>query len=378
MENEEAVELLLKADRSAAYKKDKEGMSALHISAERGHFNVTRKLISELPSTCELLDNKGRTPLHLAVKNGKNIQAVKFMLRSLPIDLINKRDSSGNTPMHLASINVGPQMAWVLSRDKRVLDKGAINKEGLTPIDNILNIKLKWLGKVAIIPKLEAKGFLPSLRSVVAGRTMEVQTIRTGEPRTQSNEIEQQEGNGFSTDGEARLESNLSHAKDIASIGLVVATIVATVTFAAIFTVPYPTDGTSTQQQANFTVPPPNNGTTPSQKQALDTFVISNSLAFVFSVASMFLHYAAFGLKMDPDVFVRWRGISVTLNELAIYAMVIAYGSSLYAVVAREDPILATLTNLIGAQLFFVATRIGALFLCGRLFPRIFIGAVWW
>ncbi|XP_042986864.1 ankyrin repeat-containing protein At5g02620-like [Carya illinoinensis] len=150
MDNVEAIELLLKADRSAAYKKDKEGMSALHISAERGHFNVTRKLISELPSTCELLDNKGRTPLHLAVKNGKNIQAVKFMLHSLPVDLINKRDSSGNTPMHLASINVGPQMAWVLSRDKKV-DTGAINKEGLTPIDILRSrIKLKGFEKVLL------------------------------------------------------------------------------------------------------------------------------------------------------------------------------------------------------------------------------------
>ncbi|KAF5454721.1 hypothetical protein F2P56_024367 [Juglans regia] len=216
-----AVELLLKANRSAAYKKDKEGMSGLHISAKQGHFNVTRKLISELPSTCELLDNKGRTPLHLAVENGKNVKALKFMLRSLPVDLINKRDSSGNTPMHLASIDLSPRMAWVLSRDKRV-DRGASNNEGLTPIDIIRSrIKLKWFEKITVIPKLEARGFLPSLRGVVAGRSMEVQTIGTGEPRTQSNEIAKHEGNGLSTNGETKLKSLYSYAEDNARVALV-------------------------------------------------------------------------------------------------------------------------------------------------------------
>ncbi|XP_041016505.1 ankyrin repeat-containing protein At5g02620-like [Juglans microcarpa x Juglans regia] len=341
IDNVGAVELLLKADRSAAYKKDKEGMSALHISAEQGHFNVTKKLISELPSTCELLDNKGRTPLHLAVENGKSIKAVKFMLRSLPVDLINKRDSSGNTPMHLATIHVSPQMALELARDKRV-DRGAINKEGLTPIDIIRSrIKLKWFEKMTVIRKLEARGFLPSLRGVVAGRTTEVQTLGTGEPRTQSNDqIAKQEGNGLSTNGETRLKSLYSYAKDNARVGLVVATFVATVTFAAIFTVPYKKAGTTSIQKLAFRI-----------------FVTSNSLAFVFSATSMIIHLEAFRRKKVPVVFGGMIYFSQILIPFAIYGMVVAYGSSLYAVVAHEYPMLAS-----------VATGIACLFLVGHAY----------
>nr|POE85850.1 putative dolichyl-diphosphooligosaccharide--protein glycosyltransferase subunit 3b [Quercus suber] len=62
----EVVNLFLENNNtSLAYKLDKQGMSALHISAKKGHCDVMSAILQNFPFTCELLDNKGRTALHL-------------------------------------------------------------------------------------------------------------------------------------------------------------------------------------------------------------------------------------------------------------------------------------------------------------------------
>ena len=99
------MELFLETNISLAYIKDSEGLYALHISAKKGHVGIMKTLITKYPETCELLDNKGRTALHLAVKIG-NRNAVEIFLKELAFqDLINEQDKVGNTPLHLAAIN---------------------------------------------------------------------------------------------------------------------------------------------------------------------------------------------------------------------------------------------------------------------------------
>ena len=103
--NVEIVELILEKNISLAYIKDKEGMSALHISAKKGHVGVMKTLIAKSTETCELLDNKDRTALHLAVETG-NRNVVKIFLKELAIqDLINEQDKVGNKPLRLAAIS---------------------------------------------------------------------------------------------------------------------------------------------------------------------------------------------------------------------------------------------------------------------------------
>ncbi|KAK7840973.1 hypothetical protein CFP56_016024 [Quercus suber] len=64
-----------------------------------------KTLITKSPETCELLDNKSRTTLHLAVEIG-NTNVVKIFLKELVVqDLIYEQDKVGNTPLRLAAIS---------------------------------------------------------------------------------------------------------------------------------------------------------------------------------------------------------------------------------------------------------------------------------
>ena len=133
--NVEAVELFLEINHSSmVYIKDKEGMSALHIAAKEGRVDVMKAIIAKCPDTCELLDDRDRTALHVAVESRKK-NAVKFLLQTLAFqDLINEQDREGDTPLHLAAFRGHSKILEMLAKDTRV-DKGAINKAGMTAID---------------------------------------------------------------------------------------------------------------------------------------------------------------------------------------------------------------------------------------------------
>ena len=134
----EVVNLFLENNNiSLAYKLDKQGTSALHISAKKGNCDVMSAILQNFPSTCELLDNKGRTALHHAVESGST-NAVKILLSSLAFqDLINEQENDeGNTAMHLAAIKRRYKVLILLAGDRRV-EKSATNKEGKTTADII-------------------------------------------------------------------------------------------------------------------------------------------------------------------------------------------------------------------------------------------------
>ena len=134
----EVVNLFLENNNiSLAYKLDKQGTSALHISAKKGNCDVMSAILQNFPSTCELLDNKGRTALHHAVESGST-NAVKILLSSLAFqDLINEQENDeGNTAMHLAAIKRRYKVLILLAVNRRV-EKSATNKEGKTTADII-------------------------------------------------------------------------------------------------------------------------------------------------------------------------------------------------------------------------------------------------
>ncbi|KAG7969840.1 hypothetical protein I3843_07G052900, partial [Carya illinoinensis] len=343
---EQVMELLLQyAGSSEFHKKDKEGMSALHIAAERGHLKIVKKVVSKFPSTYELLDNRGRTPLHVAAESGKSLPMLLYLFSNAPDDLINKRDNRGNTLLHLAAVNARFWTLAGLASDRRV-DRGAINKEGLSCLEILKPRIMTVPSSEDVIFSLEGLGFLPSLQAAFPGRTIKVQTTGTSEPQIESRKTSKQEENDSSINGKTEQGADGSFIKEKANVNLLVATFVATVTFAAIFTMPYKQDGATSGQNLAF-----------------GAFAIANSISFVLSAASMFLHFLAFGRKGEaPDAFSGFLTYSGQLVPSAVYALVVAYSTGSYGVLAHYSPKIASLAFGFGLIFF-----IGPLFAFIRL-----------
>ena len=135
MGNVKLVKLFLENGTSSlAYVKNKEGLSAFHIAAQEGNVLVMKEFITVCPDIYELLDNTGKTALHVAAERGEQ-EAVNFFLeRPDLMGLINEQDEEGNTPMHLAAIR-GCYKVLLSLAHRRGVDINATNKEGLTTMD---------------------------------------------------------------------------------------------------------------------------------------------------------------------------------------------------------------------------------------------------
>ena len=79
MGNQKFVKLLLEKGNSPAYLRNTEGLSAFHIAAKESNHAVMEELVEACPDIYELLDNRGRTALHVAAQSGK-YEAFSFFL----------------------------------------------------------------------------------------------------------------------------------------------------------------------------------------------------------------------------------------------------------------------------------------------------------
>ncbi|XP_039166770.1 ankyrin repeat-containing protein NPR4 [Eucalyptus grandis] len=130
-----SIRRLLQHDTSVVYDLDKEGESALHIAAFRGHVNIIKELLTSCPDAYDMINNKERTALHSAVIGGR-AKVVKHILRTPNLeDVIDQQDTNGNTALHLAMLHKEYLIIVpTLARDKRV-NCFATNKDHKTALD---------------------------------------------------------------------------------------------------------------------------------------------------------------------------------------------------------------------------------------------------
>ncbi|XP_042043948.1 protein ACCELERATED CELL DEATH 6-like [Salvia splendens] len=188
-----------------ATRRDKRGGLPIHLAALEGHADIIRILLNNFPEADALLDMSGCNILHIAAQSGR-YNVFHFILKNPKFkSLINMKDKFGNTPLHTACNNYHPKIVSTLTRDKRV-DISAVNNKGMTALDvsyannsdNIpLRQRLTWAAlKAASVPQ------------------------------------------HFSNREDSAAKTANAHANGRVNTLLVVATLVATVTFAAGFTMP--------------------------------------------------------------------------------------------------------------------------------------------
>ncbi|KAK8706574.1 hypothetical protein V6N13_050135 [Hibiscus sabdariffa] len=266
---------LLKWDITAAYATDKKwGMTPLLMAARQGHGHVVTMILSFCPDCCEKVDKIGWNLLHfVAFRNSPYLLSTIFNEGDVIFEcgsirnLINAEDARGITPKHVYDASDGNYKP-----NKK-------NEQIVKLLEHIVNEQVAEAPVRPITP--------PDVNTNLFGKTREAH--------------------------------------------LVVATLIATVTFAAAITVPggFKVDKGS-EQGTPFLI----------HDAAFKAFVVSDALAFILSLSAVFVHFDT----LPPLITKLHNSSSLELAAgLLIYAMLaimVAFATGTYAVL-KPSPWLA-------------------------------------
>lgn len=310
------VKQILECDKSTAYVGDSHKMTPLHFAGYKGHVDVMKELILSCPDCCELVDEKQRNVLHCAITN--NHEKVEQFIRKDPwlsSVLLNGKDADGNTPLHQIAASLYNGMDFI--SDLRV-DKMAFNKQNQNAFDIILNGAVS-IRKADLIDRLTKTGARRGRRifSYEGGRRKIIETTGDENPIL----------------------------KEMKEAHLVVSALIATVTFAAAFSVPggYQSEKGPDQGFAVLT-----------RNAAFKAFVIADTLAMTMSscavMISFFLSLRRLQLAHGSNPFLG----AIGLTTYALIAMAVAFLTGTYAVLGHSSIALAIAGCVLGCYFCFV------------------------
>ncbi|KAL3733611.1 hypothetical protein ACJRO7_023040 [Eucalyptus globulus] len=305
------VRQLLEFNILSAYALDRDGFSSLHAAASNGHAKVIKEIIRLCPDAGELVDLKGQNILHVAVLSGR-ANVVRCILETIELEgLINQPDYSGNTPLHLTIMERKSWIAAYLLQDARV-DQTAQNIKGETAFE--------------IDEPTEETCVIPSVE-MVNWRQLRLPHHRNFQGGFLPGTHEQKDG---------VLDSEQTYKQNCQTL-LMIATLIATVTFAAAFTMP-----------GGY-----NNGTGPGQGLALlrssihfKWFVISDTIAMTCSIlaASLILWGTTVGKRPYVQIYV----IAAVLTCIALQSTAISFLAGVQAVLPDETYV-STMSHIVGS-----------------------------
>ncbi|KAK1280862.1 hypothetical protein QJS04_geneDACA019852 [Acorus gramineus] len=309
--------------QSIAYHGNDDGHTPLHVAAACGYESMVKAIVYRHPGCVTLTDKKGRTVLHLAVQLNRVVVVEHILKHPEFAGLINDRDCDGNHPLHLACLlNNHSMFHKLMGTNQYKMDLWPMNKAGRTDLPHpwdLTSTVARFLGIYKLLGSLLIKedghdG--PRLCDLSKELNSERLATTTMKPKA----------NGSNGQSEADMLEKL------ASNLLLVATLIITVTFAAIITMP----GGFENDQNNTTTNNGYGGTALlARRRAFQAFVLTDMLAFLLAFrAALRLIWTALMMGVDSLVdeirFAQW------MVQTALVAMTLAFGTGAYSVLARH------------------------------------------
>ncbi|GAB2234674.1 hypothetical protein Drorol1_Dr00003936 [Drosera rotundifolia] len=294
----DGVRYLVTKYASSPMARDNNGLLPIHLAAAKGHIRVIQELLRYYPDPREMLDDNGQNILHTAAKTG-NHSVLKYILRSRMLEcLINEEDSHGNTPLHLATMNWHPKLVTTMTWEKRV-DLTVENNEGFTALDAAEYYMERS-------PSFKKRVTWTALKAVGApqGLKLEVPTADGGVPN------------------QSESSKPGSYTERVNTL-LLVATLVATVTFAAGFTMP-----------GGYNNSDPNQGmATMLNSNIFPVFVFCDTVAMYSSImVAVSLIWAQLG---DVNLVYTAIRLALPLLGMSLSMMSLAFMAGIYLVVSQ-------------------------------------------
>ncbi|CAL5348135.1 unnamed protein product [Camellia sinensis] len=342
------VNLLLEADSNLAKIARNNGKTVLHTAARMGYLEVVKSILSKDSSIGFRTDKKGQTALHMAVK-GQSVEIVLELSKPDP-SVLNLEDNKGNTALHVAISKGKVEIARCLLSIEGV-NIHAINKAGHTPLD--IAEKFGTPELVTILRESKATNARDHGKPPNAAKQLK-QTVSDIKHDVQS-QLQQTRQTGVKVRRIAKKlkKLHISGLNNAINSATVVAVLIATVAFAAIFTVPgqfveEPTDGSSLGQ-AHV-----------AEKPAFIIFFVSDSAALFISLAVVLVQTSLVVIEHEAK-----KQLVFVINKLmwlACLCISIAFVSLSYVVVGSKERWLAVSVTLIGSVI--MVTTIGSMCFC--------------
>lgn len=334
----EVLNFLIEAESSLITISRSNGKTALHSAARNGRLEVLKTLLAADSVIAIRTDKKGQTALHMAVK-GQNIEVVQELIKAEPAS-VNMVDTKGNSPLHIATRKGREQIVRLLLANSETNLNG-VNRTGETALDTAEKTGHSNLAALLREHGVEsAKNMKPQnnpareLKQTVSDIKHEVhyQLEHTRQTRRRVHGIAK------------RLHK--MHAEGLNNAinsTTVVAVLIATIAFAAIFQVPgqfvdKPEEAVGGVALGEAHV---------SQKPAFIIFFVFDSIALFISLAVVVVQTSVVVIESKAK-----RQLMAVINKLMWLACVlisVAYLAMSFIVVGKREKWMAVAVTIVGA-----------------------------
>ncbi|MED6204728.1 hypothetical protein PIB30_011703 [Stylosanthes scabra] len=343
----DVVNLLLESDSNLVKIARNNGKTVLHSAARMGHLEVVKALLNKDPSTGFRADRKGQTALHMAVK-GQNQEILMELVKPDP-SVLHLEDNKGNTALHIATIK-GRILNVRCLLTMEAVNINATNKAGETPLD----IAEKF-GTPELISILRDAGAATSTNNVKPNASKHLKQTVSDIKHDVESQLQQTRQTGMRVHKISKKlkKLHISGLNNAINSATVVAVLIATVAFAAIFTVPGQYDEEETPGfslgQANI-----------AKNAAFLTFFVFDSLALFISLAVVVVQTSVVVIEQKAK-----KQLVFVINKLMWLACLfisIAFISLTYVVVGSKSRWLAIYATVIGSLIML--STIGSMCYC--------------